>query len=196
MERTDTIEQPESVERTATRCSLDAVVRPLGGYRTVMADPPWPVDWPHSKYIGTKELQYPVMPVAEIAALDVKSLCGNDCRLLLWTTNEFLPDAIWVCRLWGFRYKMLLTWCKPTGLGGEPRIATEHIVLGYRGHPKRVGDRHDKQVLNWWTLSRTDTHSEKPAAIIDTLTAITEEPRIELFARDRRLGWEAWGNEV
>lgn len=26
MERTETLEQPESVERTATRCSLDAVV--------------------------------------------------------------------------------------------------------------------------------------------------------------------------
>jgi len=183
-------------QKKAKPSTLDEIVIPDGGYRTVMADPPWPVEWPYSKYIGTQELQYPVMPIAEIAALNVKPICGNDCRLLLWTTNEFLPDALWVCRIWGFRYKMLLTWCKPTGLGGEPRIASEHIVLGYRGHPKRVGDRHNKQILNWWMLSRTNKHSEKPAAIVDTLTTITEWPRIELFAREQRLHWDVWGNEV
>lgn len=161
-----------------------------------MADPPWPIKWAQSKHIGTLELQYPVIPVAEIGSMNIKQICDNDCRLFLWTTNEFLPEAIWVCRLWGFRYRMLLTWCKPTGLGGDPRIATEHIVLGYRGHPKRVGDRHNKQVLNWWMLSRTNKHSEKPTEIINTLTAITEEPRIELFARRKRQGWAAWGDEV
>lgn len=165
-------------------------------YKTIMADPPWPIEWPQSKYIGTKELEYPVMPVAEIAALDIKDYLDNDCRLFLWTTNEFLPEALYVCRLWGFRYKMLYTWCKPTGLGGEPRIATEHIVIGYRGHPKRVGSRNDSQILNWVTANRTMKHSEKPHEIIRTLTKISEPNRLELFARTKREGWDSWGNEI
>ena len=167
-----------------------------GVYRTIMADPPWPIEWAKSAGIRMKELDYITMPVAEIAAMPVKSLAADDCRLLLWTTNQFLPDAIHICRLWGFRYKMLMTWCKPTGMGAEPRIATEHIILGYRGNPKRMNSRYSAQVLNWWKATATGKHSEKPGEILRVLDEITDTPRIELFARKPREGWHVWGNEV
>jgi hypothetical protein len=38
-------------------------------YRTIVADPPWPLKWRMSPGIGTKHLSYATMPIAEIAAL-------------------------------------------------------------------------------------------------------------------------------
>lgn len=167
-----------------------------GKYRTIMADPPWPIEWAKSAGIRMKELDYITMPIAEIAGLPVQSLAADDCRLLLWTTNQFLPDAIHICRLWGFRYKMLMTWCKPTGMGAEPRVATEHVVIGYRGNPKRMNSRNAAQVLNWHKATATGRHSEKPEDILKTFDEITDSPRLELFSRKRRDGWHSWGNEV
>jgi len=40
-------------------------------------------------------------------------------------------------------------------------------------------------------------HSEKPADVRDRLVQLVGDvPRIELFARQRADGWDAWGNEI
>ncbi len=39
-------------------------------------------------------------------------------------------------------------------------------------------------------------HSQKPDEMYELIEAVAPTPRIELFARTRRPGWDAWGNEV
>jgi len=39
-------------------------------------------------------------------------------------------------------------------------------------------------------------HSEKPAAMVDFIEGISPAPRLELFSRRKRMGWDVWGNEV
>ena len=41
-----------------------------------------------------------------------------------------------------------------------------------------------------------DLHSRKPDVFLDLIEGSTQEPRVELFARRQRLGWETWGNEA
>ena len=48
----------------------------------------------------------------------------------MWTTNGTLPEALGLLKHWGFQYDKLWTWCKPTGAGGHPRNATEHLIAG------------------------------------------------------------------
>lgn len=163
-------------------------------YVTVYADPPWPIKWSHDAQIGKKHLAYPTMPIAEIAALDIKSICAEDCNLFLWTTNQFLPEALWIVRHWGFNYEMLFTWCKNNGMGGHPRNATEHMIISTRGRTFR-GGKHDTATLNWLSAPKGE-HSEKPNAIRKIVEKISPPPRIELFARKRFDGWNVWGDEV
>lgn len=163
-------------------------------YRVIYADPPWPIRWNGNAGIQTRELDYPTMPIAEITQMPIRNMAHPEgCTLFLWTTNEFLPEALSITRAWGFSYEMLYTWCKNNGMGGHPRNATEHMIIARRGTPKR-GDRHMPMTLNWgnYQLGR---HSEKPAAVRDMIERITDGPRIELFARERPLGWDVWGNE-
>jgi len=163
-------------------------------YRTIYADPPWPIKWAHSAGIRTRHLDYQTMPIAEICALDVKSIAEDDCNLFLWTTNQFLPEALWVVRHWGFNYEMLFTWCKNNGMGSHPRNATEHMVIATRGTLSR-GSRNDPMILNWLNHP-IGAHSEKPQPIIDIIEKISPAPRLEMFARQYRLGWDVWGNQV
>jgi len=40
-------------------------------------------------------------------------------------------------------------------------------------------------------------HSEKPSIVRDRIVELVGDiPRIELFARQKVEGWDAWGNEV
>ena len=39
-------------------------------------------------------------------------------------------------------------------------------------------------------------HSRKPETMRRMIEAVSYAPRIELFARERAAGWDAWGNEA
>lgn len=165
-------------------------------YQIILADPPWPIKWPASPSIGTKPLPYATMPVAEICALPVWKIADDFSMLFLWTTNEFLPEALWVARHWKFQYDKLWTWCKPTGAGGHPRNATEHIVVARRGTLKSLSN-HEKAVNNWF-IAPTRGHSVKPKEARDLIEHCYPNVtrKIELFARERVLGWDTWGLET
>jgi N6-adenosine-specific RNA methylase IME4 len=51
------------------------------------------------------ENHYPTSSLAEIKALDVKSIVAADCVLFLWATVPMLPQALEVMKAWGFEYK-------------------------------------------------------------------------------------------
>lgn len=162
-------------------------------YKTIYADPPWPIKWNASGGIGKKHIDYMTMTIAEICALDVKSIADRDCTLFMWTTNAFLPEALGVVKHWMFHYKMLFTWCKNNGMGGHPRNATEHMIIATRGEP--VNDRHQSATLNWLERPRT-IHSEKPHEIRQIIERCSPGPRVELFARQKFEGWDTWGNQI
>ena len=47
----------------------------------------------------------------------------------------------------------------------------------------------------WWLWPR-GKHSEKPEAFLDVVESVSPAPRLEMFARRNRLGWDTWGNEA
>lgn len=163
---------------------------PQGKFRTIYADPPWPFDDTATR--GAAENHYPTMSIAEICALPVSDLAAGDAHLYLWTTNSHLHDAFHVVAAWGFEYKTLITWVKPQiGLGHYFRGATEHILFCVRGNlpMSQVGER------NWFEAPRQE-HSRKPVIFYELIERCSPGPRLELFARTKRAGWVAWGNEV
>jgi N6-adenosine-specific RNA methylase IME4 len=44
----------------------------------------------------------------------------------------------------------------------------------------------------WWRWKRGQ-HSQKPPAALDMIERVSPAPRVELFARAQRLGWDSWG---
>jgi N6-adenosine-specific RNA methylase IME4 len=164
-------------------------------YKTILADPPWNIgEMRMKKARPNAKLPYPKMKTKDICNLKVNELADDDCNLFLWTTHTFLPDALEVMRAWGFKYHCLITWDKTNGIPcwGFKRN-TEFILYGYKG--KITVNQRGKFIHTIYTEKLT-THSKKPKIIYEVLENNTPEPRLEMFARDKRNGWDVWGNEV
>lgn len=180
-----------------------------GKYKTIVVDPPWKYgSWGKASNRGSragtfredinisKPLPYPSLSVEDIKALPIASLSDDDCECYLWVTSKYLPVGFEILKAWGFKYCQTLVWCKtPRGLGqgGVYTPTTEFILLGRKGKAPKVR-RVDS---TWWNWKRPhNKHSAKPEEFQDLIETVSVTPRVELFARRKREGWDVWGNEV
>lgn len=168
---------------------------PSGKYRCLVLDPPWPMrrielDDKPNEIAG---LDYPTMTLDEIAALPIGDLAADDgCHLYVWTTQKYVPAGLRLLDAWGFNYVCQLTWVKPGGMTPFSWcFNAEHVLFGTRGNLplQRMG-------LKLTFDAPTRRHSEKPDVFFDRVLQASPEPRLEMFARTRREGFKAWGNEV
>lgn len=111
----------------------------MSRFRTIVADPPWDYGDGTAPWRSTSEYAYPLMPIADIAALPVERLATEDAHLYLWAVLPLMAEAFDVVRGWGFRPVTTLTWCKPgVGLGAGWRGNTEHLIVARRGTPPNI----------------------------------------------------------
>lgn len=167
-------------------------------YKTIYADPPW-MERGCGRVKRGADKHYPLMKTSEIMALPVRELADPEgCHLYLWTTNNFLPDALKVVEAWGFQYVTLITWVKDrAGLGQYYRGLTEHCIFARtkKKLPFRFdGERRQQGVTGFY--SPKAEHSRKPETMRQMIERVSYGPRIELFARGQHAGWDAWGNEA
>jgi N6-adenosine-specific RNA methylase IME4 len=172
-------------------------------YRTIVADPPWRYPMRERAKSGpglggrrAAEHQYGVMNPEDIAAIPVRDWVDRDAHLYLWVTNLMLKEGrpFDILDAWGFRFATMLTWHKlgAPGMGFYFRGDTEHVLLGVRGTcPIEPAMR----ISNHFAAPRTG-HSAKPDRFYEIVERVSPEPRLELFARRRRVGWDVWGNEA
>jgi N6-adenosine-specific RNA methylase IME4 len=140
------------------------------------------------------------MSIRDIAALPVTEWCAKDCVLFLWTTDSMLRAACDIIDSWGFIYKTVaFTWAKssldgrkwPIGLGFWTRSNPEMCLLATRGKPKSRS-RAVRQLI----IAPRRAHSQKPEETYERIETLCAGPYLEMFARQRREGWDAWGTEV
>jgi len=161
---------------------------PAGKYRVIYADPPW--QYNNSSFTTSAEGQYPTMSTEEICNLPVKDLADDNAVLFLWVTNPLLEDALKVCKAWGFDYKTNFVWVKNQHTGGFYCFGQHELLfIATKGSmlPK-TGSLHSSVV----NASRRE-HSRKPDEFYGIIEAMYDGPYIELFARNKREGWDGWG---
>ena len=170
----------------------------MNQYKTIYADPPW-MEHGGGKIQRGADRHYPLMKTRDIMALPVRDLIHPEgCHLYLWTTNNFLPDALKVLEAWGFEYVTLITWMKDRqGLGQYYRGLTEHCIFARtkKKLPYRLEDGKRMQGVTGF-FEKKQQHSMKPEEMRRMIERVSYGPRIELFARDHHPGWDVWGNEV
>ena len=179
---------------------MDTPPLPDKKYSIIYADPPW---W-YSNVIRNRAKvhsgayqHYPVMKTPEICALPIDQIAEENSLLFLWTTGALLADGIQVGKAWGFNYATVaFVWVKPKKpiCGFYTMSQCEYCLAFRKGKiPQPRGLRNIRQVL----VSKARRHAEKPAQVRQRITEMFPyHERIELFARQRAEGWDAWGNEV
>uniref|UniRef100_A0A6M3LES8 Putative methyltransferase n=1 Tax=viral metagenome TaxID=1070528 RepID=A0A6M3LES8_9ZZZZ len=165
---------------------------PITKYQTIVIDPPWPV----KKIIRDERpnqgaFDYPTMSIEEIVKLKISVLASDNCHIYLWTTHKFLPVSFLILEEWGFKYQCLLTWVKNVGMTPFSWMySTEHCLFGRKGSLDllKLGERLDFN-------GKVREHSRKPEIFYELIKRVSPGPRIDIFSREKREGFDQFGNE-
>ncbi len=170
-------------------------------YRTIVADPPWKFKaYSEEGREKSAEAHYETMTLDEIKRLPVSHLAHPDGALLImWATAPMVPQALEVVEAWGFEYCTMGAWAKQSstgrkwafGNGYRLRSAMEPYIVATLGKPATLS-RSERNLI----VSPVREHSRKPERMIEQAEAIGDGPRCEFFARQKRPGWDCWGNET
>ena len=170
-------------------------------YSTIVADPPWPIRWnggSGGRRARNVPLNYGLMSIENICNLSVNRLAASTCSLWLWVTAELNRKGVGVdvAEAWGFSVVGEIIWEKPNlGMGAVPRACHDVLLVCSKGTGAITGPRDIRSVQKWSQVYGIGkTHSAKPPASYDLIETCSPAPYLELFARQPRLGWDAWGH--
>jgi N6-adenosine-specific RNA methylase IME4 len=180
----------------------DAGNFPGTAYRVLYADPPWEYSDQRTGFSssGAAAAHYPTLPTADICNLAdpsgraVRDLAAGDSVLFLWATAPCHPAALAVMSAWGFEYKAQFVWDKVRGFNGHYNdVQHELLLVGLRGSCQPAPGPLHKSIVR----CEKDRHSRKPDVFYEIIESMYPVgPRLELFSRNRREGWDSWGNEA
>lgn len=189
-------------------------------YQVLLADPPWSYKkWNKKTGHGKATDHYSTLSKHQLCAMgeQIRGLMAPNAALFLWATPPTIHDAMELMTAWGFKYRTFgFTWVKhyvgathfstepliigedneahkvALGMGSYSRANAEPCLLGVRGRMP-VADRGVSSII----LSPRLKHSQKPYEAHSRIERLyPEAKKLELFARRRVLGWDAWGDGV
>lgn len=180
-----------------------------GHYGAILADPPWGFECWDAKEgkVASRVTPYLTMSMADIGRLPVSEIAREDCALFMWIVWPTMPEAVALIEKWGFKYKTCaFAWLKgddtqpsffvdeipaQVGMGYWTRANSEVCLLATRGKPKRLAAD-----VRQGIIAPRREHSRKPDGVHERIQRLVAGPYCELFARQKRAGWDVWGNQT
>lgn len=173
-----------------------------GKYRVIYADPPW--EYTQSNPTADGSLRkaaeiYPTMSIMDLCKMPVAAHAYDDAVLFLWVTATVLYDSPGpreVIESWGFRPKTGYVWDKVLGMPGNySHVVHEHLIVATRG--ACTPDNPVQLPKSIQTIRRKGEHSEKPEEFRTMIERMYPTgPYLELFGRQKRAGWDVFGNDA
>ena len=175
-------------------------------YKVVYADFPWPYYGDPNKDQAAGK-HYSLMTEQEVLSFPMRDLFDGHGVLFLWATGPKMDLAYEAIKAWklyarGIAYVWIKTRKdgKPiAGQGCRPTLVKQmdEYVIGVTtcktGRPLKILTERQGQNV----FAPRGRHSEKPEEVRRRIEELCGDvPRIELFARRRATGWDAWGNQV
>jgi len=166
---------------------------PNGKFSIIYADPPW--EYEHSVSLSREiENHYPTMDLEKIK--ETKVPADDNAILFLWTPAPMIEHGLEVMKAWGFSYRTGMVWVKDKiGMENYVGIKHEQLLIGTKG--KGIGMPLPESKPESVIFAERTEHSKKPDIFYEIIEKMyPKHSKIELFARSKREGWEAWGNET
>jgi N6-adenosine-specific RNA methylase IME4 len=176
-------------------------------YRVVVADPPWRFKSNSVASPGRNAMRH-CMSLADIYALPIEAHLADDAALFLWVPGPFLAIGahLPLMRAWGFEPSGIgFVWIKlnpkaslshfgerdlAMGGGFTTRKNAEYCLIGKRGRSVR-----ESASVHEVIIEPRREHSRKPEKFYDRVQQYAEGPRLDLFGRQSRPGFDVWGDE-
>ena len=179
-----------------------------GRYKLVYLDPCWDYYGDPDKPQAAGK-HYNTLPLDELMKLPVRQLLKGHGVVFMWVTGPKFAEGIDLLRTWGLHYRgVAYVWIKTAkdghvieGQGVRPSFVKqldEYVIIGStqpRGRTLPILT--ESQGQNIFAPRPGDEHSAKPEEARWRIEELYGNiPRIELFARCRYPGWDAWGLEA
>lgn len=189
-------------------------------YQTILLDPPWPEHGGGQSKRGA-DRHYSLLRLSDIGKTILRSGVfhpdPSGCHLWLWTTKSHLPAGLALIEELGFRYVSMAVWVKMIDDVPDPQngqslssidVARAYLQIGLGQYL-----RGSHETLLFATLGQAmvpspadrgpdvifaerTVHSRKPVEAYELIERVSPGPRLEMFARSSRPGWDAWGDEA
>lgn len=168
-------------------------------YDLVVVDPPWA--WSSWSIKGAgRAPKY--RTIEDMARVNLPAILAKDAVVILWVIDSMLPQAMELVKAWNLKFVTVgLYWTKHKPSGKE------HLGTGYytRANPEQAWILRQgkglrvigKGRVRRWLHAPVGKHSEKPDEAYARLEELFGDVRrADVFARKRRPGWDAIGNEI
>lgn len=167
-------------------------------YQIIVIDPPWQLKKvTHKARSNQINMDYPMMSLEEITKLSIGNLADENCWCFMWTIQKYLFDSKKIIENWGFNHLLTMVWEKTYGRSaGMPlygfRWNGEFVLVGYKQKPEMWPKR---SLIPAVFQAENIRHSQKPNKFYELIEHLGTN-RIDIFARQKREGWEAIGNDI
>lgn len=176
----------------------------MSKYQIFVIDPPWPKKKGGRRSVRPnqgRELDYDTMSVDDIFSLldeSIFPLADINHTVFLWTVEEFLIPSEQEMIDRGYKRHVRLIWDKTNGIAPAFSVRYSHEYLLWFYKPKFMTV--DKQCRGKFTSVFREAareHSRKPNAAYDMISEMFPAAiKIDVFSREKRHGWDQWGNQV
>ena len=173
-------------------------------YQIIYADPPWIIRKGGKKSVrpnsSGEALDYPVISLDEIQQhlLWATQNTEDNAVMFLWTIDKYLHEAEQMAKILGWKLHARMIWNKVTGIPAAftIRYGHEYLLYMYKGKLTPVANNERGKIHSVFT-EQVKRHSQKPELAYQIIERLYPNvPKLEMYARQKRDGWDVWGNEV
>lgn len=173
-------------------------------YQVILADPPWQQSKGGSKSVRPNSsggaLDYKVITLTEIKNhfWNLLDCVEPDSILFLWTIDKYLFEAQDMVQDLGWKLHARMIWNKVTGIPAAftIRFGHEYLLYMYRGKFTPVAKPERGKIHSVFT-EQVQRHSQKPELAYQIIERLYPNvKKLEMYARQKRNGWDVFGNEV
>ena len=173
-------------------------------YDIIYTDPPWAQTKGNLRKCRpnqTKALDYPTLNMDEIFEIHKRFFeqCNIKHNVFMWTIDKYLHETEKRMSDLGYTLHARFIWDKENGIAPAFTVRFSHEYLLWFYKKGNMLKPCTEMRGKYMTVLRemATTHSKKPGCAYKMLEDMFPEAcKIELFARNRRAGWDCWGNEV
>lgn len=172
-------------------------------YSIVYIDPPWEQTKsirkcrPNQK----KQLDYKTCSLEEIKDLIAIALSNTSDyhNIFMWTIDKFLHQTEQMLQELGYVLHARMVWDKTNGVAPAftVRYSHEYLLWFYKKNRMLKPVNHTRGKYRTVFVEKSTKHSKKPQCVYEMLEDMFPDvPKLEMFARNCRNGWDCWGDEV
>ena len=173
-------------------------------YDILMIDPPWKKSkggLRKSRPRQTRDLDYDTMGIEDIFALLDKEIfpkANETNTVFMWCIDKYITVIDDYMFERGYKKHCIFIWNKLNGVAPAftVRYSHEYLVWYYKPKMIKIAENMRGKLLTVFE-ERSRQHSRKPNyayKMIDEL--YPNSKKIDVFSREKRIGWDVWGNET